>query len=121
MKLSYPTSISMRQWCVAVTVCVLAPLFQANPAAAQVQNVAGQVTFQAVEVANTKALGASVLDLETHGYIEQEYYLHGRAQRYRGAVPGELDTATVIDGGHPYSTRILVRRPADNGSSQLRV
>lgn len=120
MKLSKPTRISKRQWFSAVAVCVLVPLLEAHPVAAQVQNVPGQVTFQAVEVADTEALGASVLDLETYGYIEDEYYVHGEAHRYRGAVPGKLDTATVIDGGHPYGTRILVRRPADeadfNGS-----
>jgi hypothetical protein len=53
---------------------------------------------------------ASNHNLPTHGYIEQEYYIQGAANRYN--TPS-LTTGTVIDSGHPYETRILVRRPAD--------
>jgi hypothetical protein len=52
---------------------------------------------------------ASHLDLRRHGYVEEEYFIAGTASRYR-TPPGQ--TASVIDSGHPYKTRIVVRRPA---------
>jgi hypothetical protein len=53
---------------------------------------------------------ASNHDLPTHGYVEEEFYFQGTANRY--STPS-LTTGTVIDSGHPYLTRMLVRRPAD--------
>lgn len=53
---------------------------------------------------------ASNHDLATHGYVEQEYYFQGTANRYNTPA---LTTGTIIDGSHPYLTRMLVRRPAD--------
>jgi hypothetical protein len=53
---------------------------------------------------------ASNHDLPTHGYVEQEYYFGGTANRYNTPP---LTTGTIIDGGHPYLTRMSVRRPAD--------
>jgi hypothetical protein len=49
-------------------------------------------------------------DLATHGYIEQEFFIQGSANRYN--TPAQT-TGTVIDSNHPYKTRIVVRRPAD--------
>jgi len=49
-------------------------------------------------------------DLATNGYVEEEYLFSGTANRY-DTPP--LTTATVIDGDHPYLTRMVVRRPAD--------
>ncbi|HEX9488740.1 MAG TPA: alpha/beta hydrolase domain-containing protein [Stellaceae bacterium] len=48
--------------------------------------------------------------LSTAGYIEEEFFIQGTANRY--TTPA-LTTATVIDGGHPYMTRMVVRRPVD--------
>ncbi len=53
---------------------------------------------------------ASNHNLPAHGYVEQEFYIEGTANRYN--TPS-LATGTVVDGGHAYRTRILVRRPAD--------
>jgi hypothetical protein len=53
---------------------------------------------------------ASNHDLAKQGYVEQEYYFQGTANRYNTPP---LTTGTVIDGNHPYLTRMLVRRPAD--------
>ena len=49
-------------------------------------------------------------DLPTHGFVEQEFYFSGTANRYN--TPS-LATGSIIDSGHPYLTRMLVRRPAD--------
>jgi len=49
-------------------------------------------------------------DLKAHGYVEQEYFYSGTANRYE--TP-EGATGKVIDGNHKYRTRLLVRRPTD--------
>jgi hypothetical protein len=49
------------------------------------------------------------VDLAAHGYVEEEFFIEGTANRY---TRPEMTTAEVIDGGHPYRTRIVVRRPA---------
>ena len=70
-------------------------------------------------VANTSPVGdpahgypflASDVDLAKAGYVEQEYLIAGQATRY--AITG-TNTATVQSTGHPYATRIVVRRPVD--------
>jgi alpha/beta hydrolase family protein len=58
---------------------------------------------------NGAPFDATDLNLARFGYVEKEFYLSGSANRYRIANP--LGTAEVIDGGYPYVTRILVRRP----------
>lgn len=52
---------------------------------------------------------ATALDLSSYNYVEEEFFFEGTAQRY--TLP-ELATGSVIDGGHPYRTRMIVRRPA---------
>jgi Alpha/beta hydrolase domain len=64
-----------------------------------------------VNVPGTTALGAAAVDLKAAGYTEREFYADGTANRYRGATPGSMETATVIDGNWPYRTRVLVRAP----------
>jgi hypothetical protein len=49
-------------------------------------------------------------DLATNGYVEEEFYFQGTANRY--STP-PLTTATIIDSDHQYLTRMVVRRPAD--------
>jgi hypothetical protein len=69
-------------------------------------------------VANTSAVGdpahgypflSTDVDLAAAGYVEQEFFISGAATRY--ATRG-TDTATVTSTGHPYRTRVVVRRPA---------
>lgn len=64
-----------------------------------------------VDVPGTTAFGASPVDLHEQGYVEQEYYISGVANRYR--ISNNMGTAELVDGGHPYRSRILVRRPID--------
>lgn len=49
-------------------------------------------------------------DLNTAGYIEEEYFIDGVANRYTTPTGA---TGTIVDGNHPYRTRIVVRRPAN--------
>src|ERR1700722_5599900 len=50
----------------------------------------------------------SILDLASKGYIEEEFFIEGTANRYKTSPTA---TATVQDAGHAYKTRIVVRRP----------
>ena len=52
---------------------------------------------------------ATNADLAAYGYIEEEFFFEGLANRYNTPP---LVTGTVIDTGHPYRTRMVVRRPS---------
>ena len=49
-------------------------------------------------------------NLAAVGYTEEEFFVQGFATRY--STPAEGD-AVAVSTGHPYKTRILVRRPVD--------
>jgi len=51
---------------------------------------------------------ATPIDLAKQGYIEEEFFLSGEANRY-STPAGER--GTVLDTNHSYTTRIVVRRP----------
>jgi hypothetical protein len=51
---------------------------------------------------------ATPVDLAKQGYVEEEFFLSGMANRYN-TPSGER--GNVIDVDHPYTTRIVVRRP----------
>ena len=58
---------------------------------------------------------ATNLDLASKGYVEQEFFVAGTANRYNTptlTLTNGIDpTGTIIDSDHPYKTRIVVRRP----------
>ncbi len=56
-------------------------------------------------------MSATVMDMKANGYVEEELFVKGAAGRYRITHP--LANAEIIDSGHPYTTRVLVRRPID--------
>ena len=51
---------------------------------------------------------ATPIDLAKKGYVEQEFFIEGKANTYE--TPAGR-TGSVRDGGHPFKTRIVVRRP----------
>ena len=51
---------------------------------------------------------ATPLDLASLGYVEEEYFFSGTANVYNTPP---LTTATVQSSGHPYKSRVIVRRP----------
>src|SRR3954468_17713170 len=53
-------------------------------------------------------------DLSKDGYVEEEYFVSGLANVYNWPAPGP---ATIRTADAPYTTRILVRRPADPAKS----
>ena len=56
---------------------------------------------------------STTVDLASHGYIEEEFFFEGTANRYNTPA---LATGSVIGSGHPYRTRMVVRRPASSAN-----
>jgi len=50
-----------------------------------------------------------VADLSRYGYVEEEFFLEGTANTYTTEPAGQ--TGSVATTGHPYRTRMVVRRP----------
>ena len=82
------------------------------PLAAQGPMVTGPVAAEGVpgNPAHNYVFFATNHDLAIRGYVEEEFFIQGTASRYN--TPPQA-TGTIIDGGHPYKTRLVVRRPAD--------
>jgi hypothetical protein len=64
-----------------------------------------------VKVPGTTPMSATAVDLAAAGYTAREFYAEGKANRYAGVGGGSLQTATVLDGGWAYRTRVMVRTP----------
>ena len=110
-----PRGEAMRKFGLVLSAAVAASLATASPApAGSVPNPTVSGPNASPDVPGTPTHNypffASNHDLPTHGYVEEEFYFQGTANRYN--TPS-LTTGTVIDGDHPYLTRMLVRRPAD--------
>jgi hypothetical protein len=96
--------------------CALALGAMSFPAAAASPLPAGRITtptptVEPVTARGSTPLSASPIDLGAAGYQEQEYYLSGTARRY--VFPDRMKDAVVVDDGHRFKTRIMVRRPSD--------
>ena len=81
-------------------------LFGANPV------VIGPIAAKAApgDPSHNYPFFSALEDLKARGYVEQEYFYSGTANRYE-TVEGA--TGKVVDGNHKYQTRLLVRRPVD--------
>ena len=95
----------------ATAACAAALAMAGGAAAATSAISVPAATFAPVNVPGTTAFGASPEDLGKYGYVEAEYYASGVANRY--GFPDPMGNAELVDGGHPFKTRILVRRPRD--------
>jgi hypothetical protein len=69
-------------------------------------------TLTEINVPGTTPLSATAVDLAAAGYTAREFYAAGLANRYTGADANALTTASVLDSGNPYRTRVMVRYPA---------
>jgi hypothetical protein len=96
-------------------ICMAAALF--GPATAQTPAVASPSNVTLVP--SPDAPGAATHNypwmttqhvLKDVGYVEEEYFYDGKASRFNTPATGN---GTLVDSGHPYKTRMLVRRPAD--------
>jgi hypothetical protein len=52
---------------------------------------------------------ATVDDLKKYGYVEEEFFFEGAANRY-ALPPGA--TGSVVDANHHFKSRLIVRRPS---------
>ena len=84
-----------------------------------VPEVSGPIPSVVGSDGNDYTFFASDLDLAARGYVEQEFFYSGRANVYDatvapgiGARPTPSPTANIVSAGHPYKTRMVVRRPA---------
>ena len=71
-------------------------------------------TLTRVNVPGTSPMSATAVDLAAAGYTAREFYAEGLANRYAGADANTFTTATVLDGGNSYRTRVMVRYPKPN-------
>ena len=103
--------VSARFAAVAI-IPIAAPAFSARAASVPNPTVTGPIASPDIPGAPTHnyPFFASNHDLPTRGFVEQEFYFQGTANRYN--TPS-LATGSIIDSGHPYLTRMLVRPPAD--------
>ncbi len=67
------------------------------------------LTDKAPNPAHGYTFNSSAIDLASKGYVEEEFFIEGKANVYK--VANAESDATVEDSGHPYKTRIVVRRP----------
>ena len=95
--------LSLLLVCLTFLVCVEA---QAQPA-----TITGPVavTVPPGDPSRDFVFSTSAIDLAGYGYVEEEFFIEGTASRY---TTPELATGSVVDRGHPYKTRLVVRRPA---------
>ena len=77
--------------------------------------VAAAVCVVAAAVTGATRIGgrgfnASVMDLATQGYVEEEFFVAGSARTYD--IPrDQMLNGTPAEAPHPFKTRIVVRRP----------
>lgn len=98
--------------CSITGLAVAAALATAMPAAAQVSAVRGPVPFSAENPMFGPAdyRGANLgVNLADFGYVEDEYFVDGRAAAYEHTADGLKARTDKL----PYTTRIVIRRPAD--------
>jgi hypothetical protein len=102
----------MRSSLRAITAGVVAA-FSLAASATPVPTVTGPVASTAVpgDPSHNYVFFATDHPMATNGYVEEEYFLEGTANRYLTPTGA---TGSVIDGGHPYKTRVIVRRPASD-------
>jgi hypothetical protein len=81
--------------------------------------VTGPVASHPGDPGNDYTFFSSDLGLQDRGYVEEEFFYGGSANRYDatvgggiGARPTPSPTANIVSSDHDYTTRMVVRRPA---------
>lgn len=112
-EVSRPSSNRKLMSAVTTGVALLGLLVGAGRANAAVPNptVIGPVpaTVPPGDPSHNYPFFSTIVDLASYGYVEEEFFFEGTANRY--STP-DLATGSIIDSGHPYRTRMVVRRPA---------
>ncbi len=55
---------------------------------------------------------ATIHPLNVQGYVEEEFFFEGTARQFNTQGDNAMD-GQLVSGGHPYRTRMVVRRPKD--------
>jgi hypothetical protein len=87
--------------------------------AVPVPTVTGPIASDTATNPRNHPFFATDIDLAAHGYVEEEFFLDGRANVYDtpnpsggiGNSPDSAPTASVVSSDNAYRTRVLVRRP----------
>jgi len=83
-------------------------------AAAQIPNptVTGPIASTAIPGSSAReyVFFASDHPMAVNGYVEEEFFIEGTANRYDTPT---LATGSIVSSGHTYKTRVVVRRPTD--------
>ena len=91
---------------------IVALTFLTAPASATVPNptVIGPIPVNVApgDPSHDYTFFTPTIDLAAYGYIEEEFFIQGSANRYNTPTG---QTGSIISSGHPYKTRIVVRRP----------
>lgn len=114
------SSLALAALLAASGLIAAAPAAQADgPARVPLPTVEGPIPSVPGSADHNYTFFASDLGLPARGYVEQEYFFSGTANVYDatvapgiGARPTPSPTASVVSSGHPYKTRMVVRRPA---------
>jgi hypothetical protein len=93
--------------------CIFANLSFAASATNPTVNGPIKATAPAGDPSHDYPFFSALEDLKSRGYIEQEFFIEGTADQYN--TPNGA-TGSVIDGGHKYKTRVVVRRPVRSAS-----
>lgn len=98
----------------------LSVLACASTAAVPTPSVTGPIPSDLNSPGRNYTFFATDLDIRSRGYVEEEFFYSGTANTYDATVAGGIGarptpspTANVVSSGHPYTTRMVVRRPAD--------
>jgi len=79
--------------------------------------VAGPIPYVALGSADHNyPFLATDMNLAARGYVEEEFFYSGTANRYNAQSPnasGPAPTADIVSSGNPYKTRMMIRRPTD--------
>ncbi|KQP17776.1 alpha/beta hydrolase domain-containing protein [Pseudorhodoferax sp. Leaf267] len=106
--------------CRAVAAVVMACTAVLAQAAVPTPQIEGPIRSDLASADRNRTFFGTDLDLAARGYVEEEFFFSGQANRYDatvaggiGARPSASPTAQVVSSGHAYKTRMVVRRPAD--------
>jgi hypothetical protein len=101
---------------IAAMLCIAAA---ATSAAVPTPAVTGPIPSDLASQPRNHTFFATDLDLKSRGYVEEEFFFSGMANTYDatfsggiGARPTASPTANVVTSGNPYTSRMVVRRPA---------
>jgi hypothetical protein len=109
------TTLGIPRWAVVALALPAAMAVRAHASDGSATNgspAAPAAALTELKVPGTAAMSATAVDLAAAGYAAREFHAEGKADRYAGIGGGSLQTATVLDGGWAYRTRVMVRTPA---------